>query len=74
MNQKNDPEVHLKSDYDFKCPNCNRDIVVVNKLEKSGKGLVIKNIKLVFLNDNGEILIKCSSCKEISTIPTISTD
>ena len=58
---------------EFSCPNCKKEILVAAKKDPKdlGKsaGIVLKNIKLVFLNDDGEMMIKCKDCKVISSIP-----
>lgn len=52
----------------FKCTNCNKDIIVKSGEPGNSSGLLLKS-KLIFLNDNGEILCKCKSCKSIIALP-----
>ena len=50
----------------FKCPSCGKPIVEEN--ENSVNGMVIKS-RLVFLNENGEVLCKCMQCKTVVALP-----
>jgi hypothetical protein len=50
----------------FECPHCNSNIVDDNK-NKAGD-LIIKS-RLVFLNEDGNILCRCQNCKKIVGLP-----
>jgi len=62
-------KIKIKKPIDsFNCPKCNREIISNNNLQKSG--IVIKS-KLVFLNEDGNILARCKNCKSIIPLPLI---
>ena len=54
----------------FNCKHCGKEIMAKSLgIEKSSSGLVIKNVKLVFFTNNGEVLIKCKGCKSVTPVP-----
>ena len=53
----------------FECPHCNKKIIEDNdRPGATGSDIVIKS-RLVFLNDDGNILARCPECKEIVGLP-----
>lgn len=52
----------------YNCPNCNKTIIEKNNYNFLSEDIIIKS-KLVFLNRDGKILCKCSSCKKIISLP-----
>jgi hypothetical protein len=53
----------------FVCPECGKTIIEKNlKNITEADDLVIKS-RLVFLNNNGEILCRCLECKHLTTLP-----
>lgn len=52
----------------YKCPNCDKTIIENNQKNFLSKDLIIKS-KLIFLNEDGKVLGKCSSCKKIISLP-----
>ena len=53
-------------DQQYKCPKCGKQILEEN--EKDNTGIIIKS-RLVFLNENGEVLCKCLQCKTLVPLP-----
>lgn len=53
-------------DNKYKCPECGKTIIE-NNIENQNN-LIIKS-RLVFLNENGEILCRCLDCKSIVNLP-----
>jgi DNA-directed RNA polymerase subunit RPC12/RpoP len=51
----------------YKCPNCDKTIIENNQ-ESFTNDIIIKS-KLVFLNEDGKILCKCSNCKKTISLP-----
>jgi hypothetical protein len=53
----------------FECPHCNKTIIESNQktLSSNDNDLIIKS-KLIFLNEDGKVLCKCS-CKKIISLP-----
>jgi hypothetical protein len=57
---------------EIKCICCEKTLVSENKkIEKSQKhvGMIMKNIRLVFLNDDGSVMVKCKGCKSVNAVP-----
>jgi len=52
----------------FDCPYCNKTIIEKNQNNILSKDIIIKS-KLIFLNEDGNILGKCSSCKKLISLP-----
>ena len=52
----------------YECPNCNKTIIENNLKNFYSNDLIIKS-KLIFLNEDGKVLGKCSSCKKIISLP-----
>ena len=50
----------------FECPHCNNNIVDNNK-NRTGD-LIIKS-RLVFLNEDGNIMCRCQKCKKVVGLP-----
>ena len=50
----------------FKCPNCESNIVDNNK-NRNGD-LIIKS-RLVFLNEDGNVMCRCQKCKRVVGLP-----
>ena len=53
----------------FLCPHCKHPIVEANNEEQAKKGDLIIKSRLVFLNDDGNILCKCLNCKKLTALP-----
>lgn len=52
----------------YKCPNCDKTIIENNQSNFTSNDLIIKS-KLIFLNEDGKVLCKCSSCKKVISLP-----
>lgn len=62
----------------FKCGCCDKILFEGNvayadstliKAEKIGNGDVFKNITVLFLTDEGEVLLKCKGCGQLTKVP-----
>lgn len=52
----------------YECPSCGNILIENNKNTFLINDLIIKS-KLVFLNEDGKVLCKCSQCKKIISLP-----
>lgn len=52
----------------YSCPHCKKKLVEGNKKTPDSSGLIIKS-RLVFLNDNGQVLCKCVQCHNVVGLP-----
>lgn len=53
----------------FKCPHCDKEVIANNlKQDEVNNDIVIK-ARLIFLNEDGNILCRCSNCKKIISLP-----
>jgi len=50
----------------FKCPNCEKSIIVQSNVVQ---GDTIIKSRLVFLNKDKNVLCKCNNCKKIISLP-----
>lgn len=50
------------------CVNCGKELLADNGIEGHGSGLVLKS-RLVFLNNDGQVLARCKNCKGLSPVP-----
>ena len=59
---------------DKNCPHCNKELFAEAEKSSGMEGIVIKNIKLVFLSQSGSVFVKCKSCKNPVPVPFLSFD
>ena len=52
----------------YKCPKCSKEIIADNKNDLTDNNIVIKS-KLVFLNDDGNVMCRCPQCKKVVGLP-----
>lgn len=52
----------------YNCPHCDKTIIENNKNNFLNNDLIIKS-NLVFLNEDGKVLCKCSGCKKTISLP-----
>jgi len=50
----------------YKCSNCGKDIIVQSNVIQGD--MIIKS-RLVFLNQDGNVLCRCTNCKKIVSLP-----
>lgn len=54
----------------FKCPHCGKGVIESNDRDDgAGKGDLVIKSRLVFLNDDGNVLARCAECKKVIALP-----
>lgn len=53
----------------FKCPHCNKVIIEKNLKDETKPNDIIIKSRLVFLNEDGNVLCRCPDCKKIVGLP-----
>ena len=53
----------------FLCPSCGKEIISANKEDGSQAGDRVLKSRLVFLNNDGNLLCKCGECRKVVALP-----
>jgi len=53
----------------FECPHCKKQILENNVKQFKNTGDIVIKSRLVFLNEDGNVLCRCQQCKQVISLP-----
>ena len=53
----------------FECPVCHKPIISNNQNDMTKSGDLVIRSRLVFMNEDGNVLCRCSDCKNVVALP-----